>query len=78
MWLPGIDDGEDTIAFGDKPNTLVTLVVRKILGSSTFAVGRDAGQDHRAAKGAPATAGYASSRKKTSAEVHARWCRWES
>jgi hypothetical protein len=39
---------------------------------------RDAGQDHRAAKGAPATAGYASSRKKTSAEVHARWCRWES
>jgi superfamily II DNA or RNA helicase len=28
----------DTIAFGDKPNQLVTLVVRKILGSSTFAV----------------------------------------
>ena len=29
---------KDTIAFGDKPNALVTLVVRKILGSSTFAV----------------------------------------
>jgi SNF2 family DNA or RNA helicase len=29
---------KDTIAFGDKPNQLVTLVVRKILGSSTFAV----------------------------------------
>lgn len=28
----------DTIAFGSKPNQLVTLVVRKILGSSTFAV----------------------------------------
>ncbi len=28
----------DTIAFGDKPNPLVVLVVRKILGSSTFAV----------------------------------------
>jgi excisionase family DNA binding protein len=28
----------DTVAFGDKPNQLVTLVVRKILGSSTFAV----------------------------------------
>jgi superfamily II DNA or RNA helicase len=28
----------DTIAFGDRPNALVTLVVRKILGSSTFAV----------------------------------------
>lgn len=28
----------DTIAFGQKPNALVTLVVRKILGSSTFAV----------------------------------------
>jgi excisionase family DNA binding protein len=28
----------DTIAFGDKPNQLVTMVVRKILGSSTFAV----------------------------------------
>ena len=27
-----------TIAFGDRPNALVTLVVRKILGSSTFAV----------------------------------------
>jgi hypothetical protein len=26
---------KDTIAFGDKPNALVTLVVRKILGSST-------------------------------------------
>ncbi len=29
---------KDTVAFGDKPNQLVTLVVRKILGSSTFAV----------------------------------------
>lgn len=28
----------DTIAFGSKPNQLVTMVVRKILGSSTFAV----------------------------------------
>jgi len=28
----------DTIAFGDKPNQLVTMVVRKILGSSTFAI----------------------------------------
>ena len=28
----------DTIAFGDRPNALVTLVVRKILGSSTFAL----------------------------------------
>ena len=28
----------DTIAFGAKPNALVTLVVRKILGSSTFAL----------------------------------------
>lgn len=29
---------KDTIAFGEKPNQLITLVVRKILGSSTFAV----------------------------------------
>ncbi len=29
---------KDTIAFGDKPNALVTLVVRKIMGSSTFAL----------------------------------------
>jgi excisionase family DNA binding protein len=29
----------DTIAFGNKPNQLVTMVVRKILGSSTFAIG---------------------------------------
>ncbi len=29
---------KDTFAFGSKPNQLVTLVVRKILGSSTFAV----------------------------------------
>jgi superfamily II DNA or RNA helicase len=29
---------KDTIAFGDKPNQLVTLVVRKILGSSTSAL----------------------------------------
>lgn len=28
----------DTVAFGNKPNQLVTMVVRKILGSSTFAV----------------------------------------
>lgn len=29
----------DSIAFGNKPNQLVTMVVRKILGSSTFAIG---------------------------------------
>ncbi len=29
---------KDTIAFGEKPNQLVTMVVRKILGSSTFAI----------------------------------------
>ena len=29
----------DTIAFGNKGNQLVTMVVRKILGSSTFAIG---------------------------------------
>lgn len=29
---------KDTIAFGEKPNQLITLVVRKILGSSTFAI----------------------------------------
>jgi hypothetical protein len=29
---------KDTIAFGEKPNQLVTLVVRKVLASSTFAV----------------------------------------
>ena len=29
---------KDTFAFGDKPNALVTLVVRKILGSSTIAL----------------------------------------
>ena len=29
---------KDTIAFGGRPNPLVTLIVRKILGSSTFAV----------------------------------------
>ena len=29
----------DSIAFGSKPNQLVTMVVRKILGSSTFAIG---------------------------------------
>lgn len=34
----------DTIAFGDKPNQLVTLVVRKILGSSTFAVAETLGR----------------------------------
>lgn len=28
----------ETVAFGNKPNQLVTMVVRKILGSSTFAV----------------------------------------
>jgi superfamily II DNA or RNA helicase len=28
----------DTLAFGGRPNQLVTLIVRKILGSSTFAV----------------------------------------
>jgi len=35
---------KDTIAFGDKPNALVTLVVRKILGSSTFAVAETLGK----------------------------------
>lgn len=34
----------DTIVFGDKPNALVTLVVRKILGSSTFAVAETLGR----------------------------------
>lgn len=29
---------KETIAFGNKPNQLVTMVVRKILGSSTFAI----------------------------------------
>jgi SNF2 family DNA or RNA helicase len=29
---------KDTVAFGEKPNQLITLVVRKVLGSSTFAV----------------------------------------
>jgi SNF2 family DNA or RNA helicase len=29
---------KDTIAFGNKPNQLVMMVVRKILGSSTFAI----------------------------------------
>ncbi|MDX1217389.1 helix-turn-helix domain-containing protein [Sinorhizobium medicae] len=29
---------KDTFAFGNKPNQLVTMVVRKILGSSTFAI----------------------------------------
>jgi superfamily II DNA or RNA helicase len=29
---------KDTIAFGNQPNQLVTMVVRKILGSSTFAI----------------------------------------
>ena len=36
--LSGYLKRTDTIAFGDKPNQLVTLVIRKILGSSTFAV----------------------------------------
>lgn len=31
---------KDTIAFGDKANHLVTLVARKILGSSTFAISK--------------------------------------
>jgi len=35
---------KDTIAFGKKPNALVTLVVRKILGSSTFAVAETLGR----------------------------------
>ncbi|MBF2754812.1 MAG: DEAD/DEAH box helicase [Gammaproteobacteria bacterium AqS3] len=29
---------KDTIAFGDKPNQLILLIARKILGSSTFAI----------------------------------------
>ena len=33
-----------TIGFGDRPNALVTLVVRKILGSSTFAVAETLGK----------------------------------
>jgi superfamily II DNA or RNA helicase len=36
--LSGYLQRPDTIAFGAKPNQLITLVVRKILGSSTFAV----------------------------------------
>ena len=36
--LSGYLQRKDTIAFGEKPNQLVTLVIRKILGSSTFAV----------------------------------------
>ncbi|MGH7099526.1 MAG: helicase-related protein, partial [Stellaceae bacterium] len=35
---------KDTIAFGDNPNALVTLIVRKILGSSTFAVAETLGR----------------------------------
>jgi superfamily II DNA or RNA helicase len=35
---------KDTIAFGDNPNALVTLIVRKILGSSTFAVSETLGR----------------------------------
>ena len=35
---------KDTIAFGDKANALVTLIVRKILGSSTFAVSETIGR----------------------------------
>ena len=35
---------KDTIAFGNKANALVTLVVRKILGSSTFAVSETLGK----------------------------------
>jgi len=34
----------DTIAFGDRPNSLVTLIVRKILGSSTSAVAETLGK----------------------------------
>jgi len=34
----------DTFAFGGKPNQLITLVVRKILGSSTFAVAETLGK----------------------------------
>jgi superfamily II DNA or RNA helicase len=34
----------DTIAFGDRPNALVTLIVRKILGSSTSAVSETLGK----------------------------------
>lgn len=53
---------KDTIAFGNKPNQLVTMVVRKILGSSTFAIAEtlkkiierlnpDASADHRDCRG---------------------------
>lgn len=46
----------DTIAFGDRPNALVTLVVRKILGSSTSAVAETLGKiiDRLQAKERPA------------------------
>lgn len=35
---------KNTIAFGDKPNALITLVVRKILGSSTIALAETLGK----------------------------------
>ena len=38
MGLSAYLQRKDTIAFGGRPNQLVTLIVRKILGSSTFAV----------------------------------------
>lgn len=46
-----------TIAFGDRPNALVTLVVRKILGSSTFAVSETLARiiDRLKAKSRPST-----------------------
>lgn len=40
MAVSGYLQRPDTIAFGDKPNQLVTLVVRKILGSSTHECGK--------------------------------------
>lgn len=38
MGLSAYLQRKDTVAFGGRPNQLVTLIVRKILGSSTFAV----------------------------------------
>ena len=37
MGLSAYLQRKDTIAFGGRPNQLVTLIVRKIFGSSTFA-----------------------------------------
>jgi hypothetical protein len=41
--ISGYLQRRDTIAFGTRPNPLVTLVVRKILGSSSFAIAQTLG-----------------------------------